>query len=257
MTSPDEQHAPADAALRALIELHRGLPRQGPGDGDFSRHLLALLPALPSSPRIADLGCGSGAAALLLAAHFNCPVRAVDLSRAFLDQLEAEAQRRDLAHLIHIEEADIGSLDWPDASLDLLWSEGAAYNLTFAGALRRWRPLLAAGGIAVVSELSWFTDAPPPSAREYWRNAYAHIGTEACNAQRAAAAGFDVLGIRRLPAQAWWDHYYDPLARRIEALKPSADAVMRAVMLESEAEMALFRHCADSYGYAFYLLRAV
>lgn len=256
MTFSDEQNTPADAALHALLELHRGLPRQGPGDERFSRHILGLSPPLPPSPRIADLGCGSGAAALLLAGHFNRVVRAVDLSRIFLAQLEGDAQRCGLAHLIQTEQADIGSLDWPDASLDLLWSEGAAYNITFAGALRRWRPLLAAGGIAVISELSWFADAPPRAAREYWRNAYAHIGTEACNAQRAAAAGFDVLGIHRLPSQAWWDHYYDPLARRIAALESSADSVMRAVMRESAEEMALFRRYADSYGYSFYLLRA-
>jgi len=53
--------------ITALINLHRGLDRQGPGDADFSRHILSLLSALPPKPRIADLGCGSGAGALLLA----------------------------------------------------------------------------------------------------------------------------------------------------------------------------------------------
>lgn len=40
--------------------------------------------------------------------------------------------------------ADFAALGWPAGALDLLWSQRAAYHLTFAGALRAWRPLPAA-----------------------------------------------------------------------------------------------------------------
>jgi serine/threonine-protein kinase HipA len=245
-----------DAQIAAHIELHRGLERQGPGDAAFSRRILAELPHRPADPRIADLGCGAGAGALLLAESFGVPVRAVDMSREFLDELEARAQRRGLAHLVEPIEADIGRLDWPAGSIDLLWSEGAAYNLGFATALRRWRPLLAPGGVAVISELSWFGDDIPAPARTYWAQAYPEIGSEADNIAHARAQGFEVLGVRRLPAAAWWNNYYGPLQARIEALRGQADAAMQAVIRETEAEMALFREHSDVYGYAFYLLRA-
>jgi cyclopropane fatty-acyl-phospholipid synthase-like methyltransferase len=141
---------PPPEYIDALIELHRGLPREGPGDTAFARQLLRSLPPLPARPRIADLGCGSGAGALLLAAHFGVPVRAVDTAAVLLDELRERAAARGLAHLITPMLADMGALDWPPASLDLLWSEGAAYSLGFEQALTRWRPLLAAGGVAVV-----------------------------------------------------------------------------------------------------------
>ena len=245
-----------DAQVAALIELHRGLERQGPGDAAFSRQILAGLPRLPPNPAVADLGCGAGAGALLLAEWFGVPVRAVDLSREFLDELEAHAQRRGLAHLVEPVEADIGRLDWPAGTIDLLWSEGAAYNLGFATALRRWRPLLAPGGVAVISELSWFSEDGPAPARAYWEHAYPDIGSEAENSAHAGAEGFDLLGVHRLPAAAWWNNYYGPLQARIEALRGQADAAMQAVIRETEAEMALFRAYSDFYGYAFYLLRA-
>jgi serine/threonine-protein kinase HipA len=246
---------PADELFAALIELHRGLERMAPGDPQVSREILAGLSGLPERPRIADLGCGAGAGALLLAETLAAPVVAVDLSRAFLDQLESRARERGLA--VRAVEADFGALDWPAASLDLLWSEGAAYHLTFAGALQRWRPLLREGGIAVISEATWLTETPAPELQAFWAAAYPAMGTEATNTRRAREAGFEVLAVRRLSAQAWWDSYYGPLLRRVEEVRGSATAAMQVAIRETEAEVALFRAFSDAYGYVFYVLRAV
>ena len=250
MTEHDEQ-------IEALIELHRGLKRQGPGDPSFSKHILSLLPELPPTPRIVDLGCGAGAGALLLAKWFDTTITAVDFARPFLDQLEGHARAQGLDHLIKAVEADMGNLNWPPASVDLLWSEGAAYNLTFEGALKTWRPLMAPNGIAVISEITWFTTDIPLPVLEFWQKAYPQIASESENAALAKATGFDVLGVHRLPAQAWWTYYYDPLRERLDALRPSADPVMQTVIEETEAEIDFFEKYGDTYGYAFYLLQVL
>ena len=241
--------------MAALIALHAGLKRQGPGDDAFSREILRSLPPLPTPPRIADLGCGAGGSALLLADWFQSPVKAVDLSRAFLDDLATGAREHSLDHLITPIEGDMGKLGWPDASIDLLWSEGAAYHLTFAGALGAWRPLLAPGGVAVISELSWFTPTPPAPAWEFWHAGYPTMGSEAENVAHAQAAGYEVLETRRLPAQAWWDNYYGPLLERMEQYQGISDPVMASVMVGTSVEIDLFREHSDAYGYTFYVLR--
>jgi SAM-dependent methyltransferase len=241
--------------IESLIELHRGLPRQGPGDEAFSRGLLPLLPPLPAMPRIADLGCGSGVAALMLAEHFRVRVRALDFCRVFLDELETEAAARGLGDRIEAIEGDMGAIDWADSSLDLLWSEGAAYILGFAGVLERWRPLLAPGGVAVISELSWFAEHPPEEAVAFWGANYPGMGSEPQNAAIAARLGYEVLATRRLPSEAWWRNYYGPLQQRIDALRAGADPALLAVIRETETEMALFERHGESYGYTFYLLQ--
>ncbi len=219
--------------------------------------MLEKLPPLPEKPRVSDLGCGSGAAALVLAEELQAPVIAVDLAASFLDELNRKAAERGLGHLIRTVEADMGALDWPADSLDLLWSEGAAYQLTFAGALKTWRPLLPVGGLAVISELTLFVDPLPDEVREFWAAGYPSAGSEEENARRAATAGYEVLGIERLPQAAWWENYYGPLRLRIEQLRPTASAVMQRVIEETEIEIDLFRRFGESYGYEFYLLRAV
>jgi SAM-dependent methyltransferase len=226
--------------IKALIELHRGLERQGPGDTDYSNYIISQILELPTSPRIADMGCGAGAAALFLADKFKSKVRAVDLAREFLDELINRAKQRGLEHLVEAIECDMGSLDWEPETIDLLWSEGAAYNLTFKGALKAWRPLMAANGIAVISEMSYFSSEVPDPVRVYWQNAYPAIGTESENSNHANSSGFEILGIHRLPSKAWWDNYYGPLREKMDTFKHSEDRVMQFVIKEMEEEMKLF-----------------
>lgn len=244
-----------DDYITALIDLHRGLPRQGPGDLAMARRLLDSLP-LPPHPRMADLGCGSGAGALLLAEHLAGPVRAVDSAAVFVAELEQEAQQRGLADLITATVGDMGQLDWPPGELDLLWSEGAAYNLGFEPALTLWKPLLAPNGIAVISDMSWFEEDPPPAVRAYWDEAYPTLGTEAENRARAQRTGWQVLATHRLPSAAWWAYYYTPLRQQMEQRQTMAlSPAMAAVIEECNAEMALFADYSDAYGYIFYVLQ--
>ena len=246
-----------DKYIRALIELHRGLERQGPGDTDYSNYIISQLPDFPPNLCIADIGCGAGAGTLILADKFRTKVRAVDFSREFLDELINRAKQRGLEHLVEVVECDMGSLDWITETIDLLWSEGAAYNLTFKGALKAWRPLMAANGIAVISEMSYFTSEVPESVRVYWQNAYPTIGSESENSDIINSSGFEVLGIHRLPSKAWWDNYYDPLRKNIESFKNSDDDIMQSVIRETEAEMKLFEEYEEFYGYSFYIMKAI
>lgn len=240
--------------IAALIELHGGVAFKGPGDKDYSRSLMASLPGLPAKPRVADLGCGSGVMTLLLAEHFGGPVKAVDLSADFIEELRRDVVAAGLGDRVEPICADMGALDWPPASLDLIWSEGAAYNLGFEHALTLWRPLLAPGGLAVISELSWFSDARPGPALDYWQAAYPVMGSETENRAHAERAGFDVLEVRRLPAEAWWRNYYDPLKARMHQVERTP--AMAAVIEETNTEIDLFRRFSDAYGYSFYVLRA-
>lgn len=241
----------------ALTFLHEGTDRQGPGDDAFSLEILRRLPDMPPTCSIADLGCGTGIASFLLADHFRQPVLCVDTSEAFLSALTEEAARREMTHLITPLCMDMGALDPERYQFDLLWSEGAAYNLTFDGAMRRWRPLMAEEGIAVVSEMSWFGPDRPQEVLDYWGEAYPEMASEAVNIATAKRHGFDLLFTERLPAQAWWATYYDPLLKQLEVHAASASKTMQEAISDTRREIDLFRQYAAYYGYSFYVLKAV
>ena len=240
----------------AFFRLFEGLPRQGPGSDACTREALRRLPALPAKPRVLDLGCGAGRQTMVLAESLQTKVIAVDLHQAFLDQLAASAHARGLARLVETRCADMGALELPPGSVDLLWSEGAIYLLGFEDGLRRWRPWLAAGGLAAVTECSWLGETRSEELRAFWCQAYPAMGSAADNVARAGRAGFEVCDWFALPPSAWWDDYYTPLLQRIADLAPEADPAQAAIIAETEHEIDFYRRHYEAYGYVFYLMRA-
>ncbi|WPW32612.1 bifunctional class I SAM-dependent methyltransferase/N-acetyltransferase [Streptomyces atratus] len=248
----DNDHA---VRFEAFFSLHHNLPRQSPGSDATTRRMLGLTGPLPRRPRVLDLGCGPGRAALLLAAEAGAEVTAVDLHKPFLDELREAAEARGLGDRINTVRADMAELsgpDFPDGSFDLVWAEGSAYIIGFDTALRDWKRLLAPGGSLVVSECVWTTDAPTDEARAFWEQETS-LRPVAANTAAAMAAGYHVLGVRVQP-DSDWDEYYVPLAERVEAADTSAPG-MEWALAASREELAMRRDHGTEYGYACYVLR--
>ncbi|MEU2159743.1 bifunctional class I SAM-dependent methyltransferase/N-acetyltransferase [Streptomyces sp. NPDC019208] len=245
----------SDNAFRdAFFTLHHGLPRQGPGSDDTTRRLLALAGPVPPRPRVLDLGCGPGRAALLLAAEAGAEVTAVDLHEPFLDELRQAARARGLADRIRTVCADMGAPPVPDGSFDLVWAEGSAYAIGFDTALRSWRRLLAPGGVLVLTECEWTCAEPSPAARAFW-DEHCPLRTTAANAAAAVGAGYHVAGVHRQP-ESDWQEYYGPLGARAAAVDPeTATRATTAALAATRAEIAVRRDHGAEYGYTGYVLR--
>ncbi|MBB4931086.1 SAM-dependent methyltransferase [Lipingzhangella halophila] len=242
-----------DPSLKAALELHHGLARQGPGSAATTRRLLSLAQPIPSRPRVLDLGCGPGPAALLLAQEAQAEVTAIDLYPRFLDELRAAAEQAVVAERITPENRSMDDLPYPDGSFDLVWSEAAAYNIGFDTALRSWRRLLAPEGVLVVTELGWLTGTPHSEAREFWDAVYPPR-TTAENVAIATAAGYTVVATYLLPDEDWFAEYYTSLEARIAGIDPG-DALALEAAGHLRREIGLRRAHGADYGYVGYVLR--
>lgn len=235
-----------------LLQLFAQLPRQGPGDDTFNRQLLADLAIAPPPAHIVDLGCGSGRGALLLAELYPASVVAIDREAVFLERLAVTAQSLQISSRIEVRCVDWSQLDWPAETVDLLWCEGAAYNVGWEPFLRQWRPALSPRGLAVVSELCWFAKQPSSVPGAFWAANYPDMSCEQERAVQAEQTGFDVVGQRRLPASAWFKDYYSPLRQALTAT--SSRQLPTEVRAGLQAEIALFEQYADEYGYTYFVL---
>jgi len=139
--------------------------------------------------------------------------------------------------------------------IDLLWSEGAAYNIGFANALATWAPAINASGFAVVSELSWVRPQVPPVVREFFRTAYPDMQSVEANLAAAEDAGYHIIGTHTIPDEAWIEDYYELLEPRAKALLGHVDAAVRRMAGETIEEIDVFRQSEGSYAYVFYLLQ--
>ena len=240
----------------AFVELHRDLPRQGPGNDESTLRALAMCTELPGRPAILDIGCGPGVQTLALAGATDGPITAVDLHEPFLEQLRGSATAAGVADRITIVPADMAALPFEPDSFDLVWCEGAAFVMGIEAALKAWRPLLRPGGYLAFSDLMWMTPDVPDKPREFLTALDPSIRDVAANLERVRSAGYEVVGHFTLPDAAWWT-YLDPLSERLPgALERYADdeASLATVRLAQD-EVTMRRAYPDAYGYEFIVAR--
>jgi SAM-dependent methyltransferase len=245
--------------MKLLVDLHLQGNRQGPGSAEQTRAAIALagLVDRPRPLRIADIGCGTGASTLVLAQDLDAEIAAVDFLPEFLDELQTRAQAAGLAARINTHAVAMDSLPFAEASLDVIWSEGAIYNIGFDNGIQLWRPYLKPGGILAVSELTWLTSQRPAELDQYWQAAYPEVATAATKIKALECYGYGLVGYFTLQPECWMATYYRPLQERFAGFLAAhnfSDAA-QALVAEEEREIALYQRYQDYVSYGFYIAR--
>lgn len=234
--------------------LFGGMEKLGPGGNLHTLHVLNLLPERQFDV-IVDAGCGAGRQTLALAKRLGKTVHAVDSHQPFLDELARRGKEAGIEHLVHTHCMDMKDIPSVFPAIDLLWSEGAAYNISFASALTTWASAIRPGGLAAVSELSWLRERVPEAVREFFLTGYPEMQSVDENIAVAKNARYAVLSTYTLPREAWLEGYYDVLGPRAGALVDHPDASVRDFARETLKEIEVFDRSDESYGYVFYVLQ--
>jgi len=118
--------------FQLLVDLHKRADRQGPGGDAETEMALDIARVDRSAPvKIADIGCGTGASTLILARLLNADITALDFFQDFLDILGDRAETTGLSDKIKPLCCSMDNLPFENASLDVIWSEGAIYSIGF------------------------------------------------------------------------------------------------------------------------------
>jgi SAM-dependent methyltransferase len=142
-------------------------------------------------------------------------------------------------------------------SLDIIWSEGAIYNMGFANGVQQWSRYLKPGGYLAVSEITWITQARPTIIEDFWQREYPEIDTAAAKFTVLENAGYTPLGYFVLSPDEWIDTYYAPMEAGFAAFLARHDhsEAAQAIVEEHRQEIQFFREYQDYYSYGFYLAR--
>ena len=250
--------------LDLIIELHRDTQRQGPGSLESTIKALHSVDLdTNASLRIADIGCGTGGHTLELARTFeSAQITAIDLFSVFLDGLNQQAAKAGLGDRIRTLEATMDDLPFEQESLDLIWSEGAVYNMGFKDGVAYWAQFLKPKGWLAVSEITWTTEERPAELEEFWMAEYPEVAPPSVKIRQLKEAGFEVVNYFMLPKSDWF-HYYDELSKKIEDFEgefsrhQDADVQeMAAGIAEAyRAEINHYKQFSDYYSYGFYIAR--
>lgn len=243
-----------------LIDLHRFNERQGPGSQEDTLRALQFCDLLETDNlRIADIGCGTGAQTLTLAQHLKGKITAIDLFDEFLNELEKRNSNRQLGCEIEILQASMDALPFESESLNLIWSEGAVYNMGFEKGVNYWSQFLKPGGYLAVSEITWITNHRPNEIDEFWKSEYPEIATASEKIRILETAGYSLRGYFKLSERSWIDGYYQQLSDQFEAFLQrhgnSQDA--NDIVKENKREIELYQKFKQYYSYGFYVAQKV
>ena len=147
------------------------------------------------------------------------------------------------------------NLPFEKESLDLIWSEGAIYNIGFERGINEWRDYLKSGGYIAVSESSWFTEERPAEIHDFWMQGYQEIDTIPVKVAQMQRAGYLPVASFVLPEKCWTEHYYQPLieARKLMLEKYPHNETVKKLIEFQHLEEALYNKYKGFYGYVFYI----
>ncbi len=244
--------------LRLLIDLHKSAKRQGPGGDAETRKIVDLAMLAPSATlKIADIGCGTGSSTISLAHQLNAQMTAVDFLPDFIDVLKANAENKGLTKKVDTFVCSMDNLPFSDEEYDVIWSEGAVYNIGFEKGVNYWKRFLKPGGLLIVSEITWLTNERPSEIQKYWATEYSEINTASAKISIIEKSGYSPVAYFFLPEHCWIDNYYRPMQNRFtEFLERNANSEKaQAIVDDEKKEIALYQKYKKYYSYGVYIAR--
>jgi len=256
-TMTSVMNTPAQHFWKIFFEVFEALPRQGPGNRGCAARALGLCRELPPSPAILDLGCGVGGQTLQLAELTSGRIVAIDSHAPSIERLKATLADHGLAQRVS---AIVGDMSHPEQALeqfDLIWSEGALYNIGLRNALHVCHGMLRPGGYLAFTDAVWRKENPPPEVKASFDLDYPTMAWLDDDVATIKDCGFELVGHFTLPDEAWWDDFYTPMIDRIAALRGiyADDADALAILDQLAEEPELHRRYSDFYAYEFFVAR--
>lgn len=231
--------------------------RQGPGSPEATLKALSFINNLTVQSLIADLGCGTGGQTMVLAQHTPGSITGLDFFPEFIECFNRNAEKLNLQDRVKGVVGSMDALSFEKESLDLIWSEGAIYNIGFERGLNEWRKYLKTGGYVAVSESSWFTEERPAEIHDFWMSVYEEIDTIPNKVAQIQKAGYIPVATFILPEYCWTENYFTPLvkAREIFSRKYAGNKTVEELISLQHHEAELYRKYKEFYGYVFYIAK--
>ncbi len=238
-----------------ICEYFSEIERQGPGSPEVTIKALSFIDNLTNESRIADIGCGTGGQTMVLAQHAPGHITGIDLFPTFIDRFNSNAGKLNLKDRVEGIVGSMENLPFQNEEYDLIWSEGAIYNIGFERGLREWRDFLKTGGYIAVTEATWFTESRPDEIGKFWEDAYPEIGTVSNKVAQMQKAGYIPVAAFILPENCWIDHFYTLQVSAQEAFlkKYAGNKTAEELVANQRHEAQLYYKYKEYYGYVFYI----
>jgi len=245
-----------DFELKLIYEYFSNFERQGPGSPEMTIKALSFIDNHTQESKILDIGCGTGGQTMTIAQNTKGNITGIEIFPDFIDTFNSNAKKRGLQNRMNGIVGSMDSLPFHDEEFDIIWSEGAIYNIGFERGLNEWRKYLKKGGYIAVTDTAWFTEKRPTEIEDYWKVHYPGITTISNNVSMMQKAGYVPVAAFTLPENCWIENYFVPQA-------PVQEKFLKKYSGNKSAEEFIKNHCRyeeemyhkykEYYGYVFYI----
>jgi len=201
----------------------------------YTRKAFQALPGM-TRPCILDIGCGSGVPTMELAKLSDGKIMAIDTSHTALDRLTSKIKEAGLVVRVKAAKCSMLNMDFPDASFDIIWTEGSIAAIGFEKGLKEWRRLLKARGFLVVHD---------------------DLGNLTEKRRQIFQCGYELINHFVLSEDIWWNEYYAPLEKKCNEVreKHTSDQKTIAVLNDDKREIDTFKREPNRYRSVFFIMR--
>jgi SAM-dependent methyltransferase len=241
--------------LKLIGEYFSNFERQGPGSPEVTRKALSFIEGLTDKSVIIDIGCGTGGQTMVLAQNAPGNITGIDLFPVFIDLFNKNAEKLGLQDRVKGVVGNMEELPFQKGELDLIWSEGAIYNIGFERGLKEWREYLKRGGYLAITEACWFTEERPKEIDDFWMLEYPGIDTIPKKVEQLQKAGYVPVATFTLPEECWTEHFFDPQLPVQEAFleKHAGNITADEFIKNMRHEAQLYAKYKEFYGYVFFI----
>jgi ubiquinone/menaquinone biosynthesis C-methylase UbiE len=196
---------------------------------------------------------------MVLAQNIPCEIIGIDLWSDFINQFNQNTQNNNLHERVKGIVGNMENLPFQEEEVDLIWSEGAIYNIGFERGLNEWRKYLKIGGYIAVTENTWFTNERPAEIQEFWNKAYPEIDTIPNKVAKMQKAGYLPVATFVVPEACWTEYYYVQHPQMDESFlkKYNGNKSAEELIRSERYEVELYRKYKAYYGYVFYIGKKV
>ena len=246
-----------DKAEKIFFEIHTNLPREGPGNFASTKKAYDAIRSKLNQPLILDIGCGPGKQTLDILEISDGNIIAIDNHKPFVEILNSKIKAEGFDNRASAQLGDMFNLQFKVNEFDLIWSEGAIYQIGFKKGLTEFKKYLKPLGFLAVTEATWLTQQRTKENIEFWRQEYPEMRSVDENIKIIEICGYTLIDYFTIDISAWWDDYYEPMLTRLKMIKEKYgnDETATKVINAHEWEIEVFEKYSNEYGYVFYILQ--
>jgi len=203
----------------------------------YTREAYSKLPKR-NNLKILDIGCGTGIPTIELTKVSDGEIVAIDIDQDALDVLSKKVENIGLTDRIQVLNRSLLDLGFSHESFDIIWAEGVIQFIGFEKALLNWNELLKTNGNLVLHD---------------------DLGGIENKLKLIPKCGYELVDYFKLPDDAWWIDYYDPLEKRIKELgvKYGNNSTFLKAIKSYQGEINQYKKNPNLYRSIFYILKKV